>query len=134
MSNCNNEKCARKIVEAKHRWPIVKEKEHQNKGVWEKWINKEIDDIKFVDLMIHIIKLGWTGITKDTSVRNGIMSAIRNFQIAKNNIKDPKEYKNNYSETARMIGSWLAAGENVNEELVSSSNNWYKKAKQENII
>jgi len=105
------------IIEAKHTYPMVSEK-GRPKGIWEQWKEGIIDNRKFVEMVKQMSHMGFQGISKDPTVRRGIMSALMNF----NKTRD-------YSETARAIGSFLSMGESVEESHFAESNSWYKKAK-----
>jgi len=103
---------------AKHLYPIVRD--NKTKGIWEQWKDREIDDRKFVDLIKHVVDMGFAGVSKDPTVRKGIMSAINNF----NKYRD-------YAEAARAIGAFLSMGDRVAEEHFADSSSWYKRAQMD---
>jgi len=96
---------SKETKEAKHSWPIMRGKEHENEGIWEKWLNGKIDDKEFVDRMKQVITMGFTGLTKDPMVRDGIVSTLRAF-----------DNTGDYSDTARSLSGWLAAGKDIVED------------------
>ena len=96
---------SKEIKEAKHSWPIMREKEHNNEGIWEKWLNGKVDDKEFVTRMKQFVTMGFPGITKDPMVRDGIISTLRAFDST-----------GDYSDTARGLSGWLAAGKDIVED------------------
>ena len=98
-------------LESKHGFPVVQTSPRQPKGVWEKWINGEIGDSEFVNLMMQIKATGFSGVSKDPRIRNGIKQALDDFAENKN-----------YSETAKRIGALLSLGKDVREEFFASFN------------
>lgn len=104
-------------VTAKHGYPVIKEKEDQPKGIWEQWKNGIMDDKKFVDIIRQLaVQQGFAGISKDPTIRKGILNALNNFAKTKD-----------YKAAAKSIGAFLSMGEHVSEEHFASAN-WYKRA------
>ena len=96
------------IIVAAHSWPI--ESEGNKVGLWQGWMDKKIDDRKFVLLMKSLVEIGWTGVTKDPTVRNGIATAIRKG-LETGDFKD----------AAARISSWLSHGKRGHEQFVEGS-------------
>jgi len=103
-------------LEAVHSFPIVRNEGAL--GVWEKWKNKSMSDADFVRLMKHIVsQQGSAGISKDPSVRRGIIMALQEVHITKN-----------YAQAAEKISAFLSMGEHVDESyFVNAHANWYKR-------
>lgn len=107
-------------LEAKHYYPIVQDRPHRPKGIWDQWKNGEINDQRFVQIMIDLVHQGLPGVSKDPIVRRGILKALDSF----NKTRD-------FSEAARSIGSFLSMGANVDESHFANSSNWYKRAMED---
>jgi len=61
-----------------HSYPV--ESEGGKKGIWERWMSKDLDDAAFVRSMLDLVQMGFHAISQDPSTRQGIIRALKSVK------------------------------------------------------
>lgn len=93
---------------AKHAFPI--NPNERQEGLWDQWLQNSITDEQFIDAIKDLEMLGFLGVSKDPTVRNGISKALQEFEQDGDPVK-----------AAKKISSFLSVGKDVTEEFFGFS-------------
>jgi len=93
---------------AKHSWPFMRERECQNKGFYDLYMNGEIGPKEFVNKVMLAQKQKYPGLTLDPTVRRVIDVAIENYK-----------HDGDYDSAARSMSAAMTAGIPLDESKIA---------------